>query len=71
MNQRPRKTLLWNFKTSDELIDRLKRASVATDRPASQIVREAIKDKLDELAVKYPQIDAIPQSHAETMEMAA
>ena len=59
MNQRPRKSTLWNFKTTDELIERLRRASAATDRPASQIVREAIKEKLDELAVEFPQIDEV------------
>jgi predicted DNA-binding protein len=53
-----KKETLWNFRTTDELIDRLNRASVATDRPAAQIVREAIKEKLDQLAMEFPQIDA-------------
>lgn len=64
MDQRPRKSTLWNFKTSDELIERLKRASVVTDRPASQIVREAIREKLDQLAVEFPQIDAATPQQA-------
>jgi len=62
MDQRPRKNVLWNFKASNDLLERLNRASVATDRPAAQIVREAIKEKLDQLAQEFPQIDvALPQ----------
>lgn len=62
MNQRPRKNVIWNFKTDDEFIERLKRASAATDRPASQIVREAIREKLDQLAVEFPQINEAPKA---------
>lgn len=60
MDQKQPKNNLWNFRVNDELIDRLFRASRATDRPAAQIVREAIREKLDELAAKHPQIDVIP-----------
>jgi predicted DNA-binding protein len=57
-----KKETLWNFRTGDDLVERLKRASAATDRPAAQIVREAIKEKLDQLAQEFPQIDtALPQ----------
>jgi predicted DNA-binding protein len=52
-----KKENLWNFRIGDELLDRLYRASNATDRPASQIVREAIREKLDRLAAEFPQID--------------
>lgn len=51
------KDRIWNFKTDDELIDRLKRASDVMDRPAAQIAREAINEKLDELAERFPQIN--------------
>jgi predicted DNA-binding protein len=62
-----KKETLWNFRSSDELIDRLTRASAATDRPAAQIVREAIKEKLDQLALEYPQIDTpLPQQATAT-----
>jgi predicted DNA-binding protein len=57
-----KKDVLWNFRANDDLIERLNRASVATDRPAAQIVREAIREKLDQLATEFPQIDtALPQ----------
>ena len=56
------KDRIWNFKTDGELIDRLKRASDITDRPASQIAREAIGEKLDELAEKFPQINQTPSN---------
>jgi len=52
------KNKLWNFKTDDDLLDRLKRAAVATGRPAAQITRESIAEKLDELAEEFPEIDA-------------
>jgi len=65
---RQKKETLWNFRTTDDLIERLNRASVATDRPASQIVREAINEKLEELSRKFPQINA-PAS--EELEQAA
>ena len=55
-----KKETLWNFRTSDDLIERLNRASVVMDRPAAQIVREAIREKLDRLAAEFPQIDAAP-----------
>lgn len=37
---------------------RLKRAGNATDTPPAQIVREAIKEKLDRLAEQYPDLRA-------------
>jgi predicted DNA-binding protein len=59
-----KKETLWNFRANDDLIERLIRASVATDRPAAQIVREAIREKLDQLAMEFPQIDASPAQQA-------
>lgn len=56
------KDRIWNFKTDDEFISRLKRASKQVDRPASQIAREAINEKLDELAEKFPQINQSPSN---------
>lgn len=51
------KNRIWNLKASDEFITRLQRASIALDRPAAQIAREAINKELDKLAKRYPQID--------------
>jgi predicted DNA-binding protein len=59
-----KKDVLWNFRANDDLIERLNRASVATDRPAAQIVREAIREKLDQLAAEFPQIDIAPAEQA-------
>jgi predicted DNA-binding protein len=61
-----KKDVLWNFRANDDLIERLNRASVATDRPAAQIVREAIREKLDQLATEFPQIDPAPPQQATT-----
>jgi len=63
---RQKKDTLWNFRASDDLLERLSRAAAATDRPASQIVREAIREKLDQLAVEFPEINitATPQEAA-------
>ena len=62
---------LWTFKASDELLERLRRASAITDRPASQIAREAISEKLNELAIKFPQINETPQTALEPVEQQA
>jgi predicted DNA-binding protein len=61
-----KKDVLWNFRANDDLIERLNRASVATDRPAAQIVREAIREKLDQLATEFPQIDTAPPQQVTT-----
>lgn len=65
-----KKETLWNFRASDDLLARLSRAAIHTDRPAAQIVREAIKEKLDELARQFPQIDAIPAQETATTNSA-
>ena len=52
---------IWNLKirpVDAPLIERLRRASLIVDQPASQIVRQAIREKLDQLAREFPQIDA-------------
>lgn len=51
------KDRIWNFKTDDELIDRLKRASDETGHSAAQIVRDAVNEKLDKLANRFPEIN--------------
>ena len=54
---------IWNLKIRPQdapLIERLRRASSIVDQPASQIVRQAIREKLDRLAAEFPQIDATP-----------
>jgi predicted DNA-binding protein len=61
-----KKDVLWNFRANDDLIERLNRASAATDRPAAQIVREAIREKLDQLAQEFPQIDTALSQQATT-----
>lgn len=52
-----KKDALWNFRASEQLIERLNRAAEALDRPASQIAREAINEKLDQLAKEFPAIN--------------
>ena len=52
-----KKDVIWNFKATDAFVQRLLRAAAVTDRPASQIAREAISEKLDELAERYPEIN--------------
>ncbi len=51
------KTEKLQIRATGDFIDRLNRAAGATDRPAAQIVREAIGEKLDELAKQFPQIN--------------
>lgn len=53
-----KKDVMWNFKATEEFVGRLMRAAAVTDRPASQIAREAINEKLNELAQRYPEINA-------------
>ena len=58
---------IWNLKIRPKdapLIERLRRASLIVDQPASQIVRQAIREKLDQLAAEFPQIDATTQQEA-------
>lgn len=50
------KTKLLNLRVSDEFNDRLARAAEALDIPYSQIVREAVTEKLDQLETEHPEI---------------
>lgn len=65
-----KKVTRWNFKATEEFVGRLMRAAEITDRPASQIAREAISEKLDELAERFPQINE-PESAREQSAVAA
>jgi predicted transcriptional regulator len=61
------KDTIWNLRVRPidvPLIKRLNRASEVTDRPASQIVREAIRKELDRLAIEFPRIDEDPSQQA-------
>lgn len=53
----PKKEGRLDIRISTELVSRLFRAAEVIDRPASQITREAISEKLAELAQKHPEID--------------
>ena len=50
------KTKLFNFRVSDEFARRLQQAARVVDQPASQIVREAVREKLEQLAQKHPEL---------------
>jgi predicted transcriptional regulator len=52
------KRKLFNFKISETLVARLRAAAKALDTSASSIAREAITEKLDALAEKYPELRA-------------
>ena len=47
-----------NIRVSRELAERLSKASQVTERPASQIAREAVSEKLNQLAEQFPQLAA-------------
>lgn len=55
--QNPKDKLI-QFRTSDDLRKRLAIASAITDVPKSQIVREAINEKLARLAKTHPELAA-------------
>lgn len=52
----PRKNILLNLRVSEDFNDRLARASEVLDVPYSQIVREAVTEKLDALEKEHPEI---------------
>ncbi len=52
------KNKLLNFRVSDDLAKRLQDTARLVDRPASQIVREAIVDKLDAIARERAKVPA-------------
>lgn len=45
-----------NMRASARWLARVRQASDALEKPVSQIVREAVDEKLDELAAKYPEL---------------
>lgn len=53
-----KKTNVIFVKADNDLRRRLKKASQAADVPMSQIVRDAIKQRLDEMATVYPELKA-------------
>jgi predicted transcriptional regulator len=48
------KTKLLNLRVSDEFNDRLSRIAEVLDIPYSQIIREAVTEKLDKLTQQHP-----------------
>ena len=46
------------LRADSTLTGRLERASELTDRPSSQLVREAINEKLNKLARRFPELKA-------------
>jgi predicted DNA-binding protein len=50
------KRRLMNLRVTDEFAARLNRAAEVIDRPVSQIVREAVNEKLEQLARKHPEL---------------
>lgn len=50
------KEKMLNLRVTEDLIDRLNRASAVLDVPYAQFVREAIKEKLEELAASHPEL---------------
>jgi predicted transcriptional regulator len=47
---------IWNFKATEEFISRLQKTADVLDRPASQLAREAINEKIDQLAQSNPKV---------------
>lgn len=43
-----------NLRTTEEFRERLNRAAKVLDKPASQIIREAIDEKLERLERRHP-----------------
>jgi predicted DNA-binding protein len=50
------KDKLLNFRVSEEFSERLNKASEILDIPYSQIVREAVNEKLERLAKRHPEL---------------
>lgn len=67
MTSKKKKDVKWNFKATEEFVRRLNRAAELLDRPASQIAREAIGEKLDEIAEKFPEIDQVKTQRKQTV----
>lgn len=52
------KDTMWNMKATPGFIKRLNKTAEVLDRPASQIVREAVAEKIEELAKSNPALKA-------------
>lgn len=50
------KEKMLNLRVTEDLIEQLNRASAVLDVPYAQLVREAVKEKLAELATKHPEL---------------
>jgi predicted transcriptional regulator len=55
---------MWNMKVNPDFYDRLQEVAKITDRPASQLVREAINEKFAKLAEQNPRIAEIVNDQA-------
>jgi predicted transcriptional regulator len=47
---------MWNLKATEEFISRLQKTAEVLDRPASQLAREAINEKIDSLVEQNPKV---------------
>lgn len=59
-----KKDMRVHIRASSELFERLDLAAELTDKPKSQIIREALNEKLKRIARSYPE-------HSETLAPAA
>lgn len=55
---------MWNMKVTKDFDDLLKKVSQITDRPASQFVREAVREKIDRLAQENPKVAEVVEAAA-------
>lgn len=51
-----KKTKRFNLKTSEKFIGRLQKTSEVLEKPASEIVREAVDEKIEALAQSNPKV---------------
>ena len=56
MKKKKRKTVMLNLKVSEDFERKLKTSSAVLDVPYSQIIREAVSEKLDALAQTNPKL---------------
>jgi predicted DNA-binding protein len=47
---------MWNLKATEEFISRLQKTAEVLDRPASQLVREAVNEKIEALSQTNPKV---------------
>jgi len=58
MMKREKKTEVIFVKAEKPFVKRLQKAALLTDTSVSQFTREALREKLERLADKYPQLSA-------------